>query len=147
MVKNLFSKTFLLLVCLIIIPAFMSGCGLQTQNPTDQAFPNEVQVTESGGACGSEVGLSAGDILVLILDRDPSEAYVWEVGFYVPQVIMPENDIVSQQDSDMDNTSGSQTFRFKAIGEGQVDLRMIYHDPSESGSSVLKTCEVKVYVK
>jgi predicted secreted protein len=135
------------IVALIIIIALGSGCGQQTQKASDQPIPKEVQLTEEGGACGSSVGLDAGDTLVLILDRDPSSEYEWEVGFYVSEVIRPEDDTIAQSGSNLDSESGIQTLRLLATGEGQATIVLIYRDPLEGDTPDLKTCEVTVEVK
>ena len=135
-----------LLVALIIIAALLGGCGQKTKNSANLPHPKEVQLTDKGGACGSSVGLNAGDTLVLILEGTPSTEYVWEVGFYVPQIITPNNTF-DQSDTEPVGLFGVQTFRFLATGGGQATLRMIYHNPMEKDAIDLKNCDVTVDVK
>ena len=135
------------LIAWITLLALVGGCGGQTQNVANQTSPKEVQLTEQGGACGSAVGVNAGDTLVVILDSDPSTADLWEVGFYAPQVIAPEKETADQTAYHLDRTSGEQTLRFLAMGEGQATLVLIYHNPLEEDAPDIKTCEVTVEVK
>jgi len=115
-----------------------------SQTPT--TTPKEVQVTQNGGACGSGVGLNEGDTLVLILEGDPPSGYTWEIGFYVPAVIEPAGEQKDQSESNPASESGTYTFRFLAVGEGQAELMMIYK-PVEKDLPVLKTCQLTVKVK
>jgi predicted secreted protein len=136
-----------LLVALTIIFALVSGCGQQNQNTSEQPTPKEVQLTEQGGACGHALGLDSGDTLVLVLDREPDSEYQWEVGFYVPEVIQPEDDTAAQSASNMASETSTQTLRFLAMGEGQATLVLVYHNPLEEDAPDLKTCEVTVEIK
>lgn len=119
------------------------GCSTSR---TPDVMPKEVQVTQNGGACGSGVGLNEGDTLVLILEGDPSSDYTWEVGFYVPAVIEPAGEQKDQSESNPASESGTYTFRFLAVGEGESELLMIY-GPPEKGSPEHKTCQLTVNVK
>lgn len=139
-------KIFLFLI-LIFTPVLVGGCVRQPRESADLPVPKEVQLTEEGGACGSGVGLNKGDTLVIILQGDPSMVNVWEVGFFVPEVIMPASDAIDQSEPTLESASGTQTLRFLVVGEGQAQLRMINHDPLEKDAAVIKTCEVNVEVK
>lgn len=140
-------KKILLLLILMIILFLMGNCVRQPQESANLPVPKEVQLTEEGGACGSGVGLNTGDTLVIILQGDPSMVNIWEVGFFVPEVIKPASDTIDRSEPPLESASGTQTFRFLAVGEGQAQLRMIYHDPLEENAAVIKICEVNVEVK
>lgn len=134
-------------VGLIIFLGMVMGCKNRSSGNNNLPEPKEVQLTEEGGACGSGVGLNVGDTLNLILDGAPSTGYTWEVGFYVPEVIKPTGEPEQQSDSNLVGASEAYLFRFLAVGEGEVTLRMIYHKPWEKDVADLKTCEVTIKVE
>lgn len=139
---------FLLIVVLLVALSLVGGSMYYTQGSSaDLEAPKEVQVTEKGGACGSGVGLNAGDTLVLILEGNPSTGNAWEVGFHVPAVISPVGEPEYQPGSSQIGAGGTVTFRFLAVGEGEAIIRMIYRRPWEKDVPALKTCEVTVIVK
>jgi predicted secreted protein len=135
-------KMIVLFVILMTILS-LDGCGASR---TPELMPKEVQLTQTGGACGSGVGLNEGDTLVLVLDGGSSSGYAWEVGFYVPAVIGPVGEPIVQSESSPDSANGTYTFRFLAVGEGEAELHMIY-GPPEKDSPEFKTCQLTVTVK
>ena len=135
----------LLVVSMLVL--LLAGCrSTGASQPTSTPVPKEVQLTEEGGLCGSAVGLNAGDILVLILEGNPSTGYSWEVGFYVPEVIAPSGEPEIRPESNLAGAPATYTFRFLAVGEGEATLRLTYHRPAEKDAPDLKTCEVTVKV-
>ena len=136
----------LFFLCSMVVIS-IAGCSLvQKSGPDEISAPKEVLLTESDGACGSGVGLDAGDTLVLILEDEPSDEKIWEVGFYVPAVIKPSEGLENQQISDQMGLDETNTFRFLATGEGQATLRLIYHNPSDADISQVEICDVTVMV-
>lgn len=131
----------------LMITVLLVGCSLfQQPEQTTQPIPKEVQITARGGACGSAVGLDTGDTLVVIMDDyDLIQDYIWEVGYYVPEVIKPGDESEYQSNSDS-GTGNTSTFRFLAVGEGIANLRLIYHNPAEIGAPETKICDVTVRV-
>lgn len=140
--RNAILLAAVLTLCLLLT----ASCTLINLMPVSLPAPKEVQITEKEGACGSTVGLDIGDTLVLIVDANQSTGYSWEVGFYVPEVIQPQGEPVYKPVSDLAGSGDSATFRFLAVGEGQVALRLIYHRAWEKDVPELETCEVTINV-
>jgi inhibitor of cysteine peptidase len=118
------------------------GCGA-VQPPT----PNEVRLSEKGGDCGSTVELKTGDTLALALEGNPITGYVWEVESNDPAVLEPTGEPEFNPDSEALGAGGTYTFRFTAVGKGQVALRLTYHRPFEENVPELRSCEVTINVK
>ena len=133
-------------VNLVIILSMAGYSLLKTAKPEQRQAPKQVQITEDGNACGSAVGLNAGDTLDVILNGDPSTGYSWTVGFYTPSVIKPTGEPEYLPDSQLLGAVGTYTFQFLAIGEGQSVLRLIYSRQWEEDTPEIKTCEITVQV-
>jgi predicted secreted protein len=69
-------------------------------------------------------------------------------------MVEPEGAILRQvgepefnADSEMLGAPGTLTLRFEAVEAGQMDLRLVYHRPWETGVEPLETFTVQVTVK
>jgi predicted secreted protein len=136
-------KILVSFVVAMIISLLNGSCTSRTLEAAPA--PKEVQLSQKGGACGSGVGINQGDTLVLVMDGETSPGYRWEVGFFVPVVIKPEDEQESQTDSDRFTISENQSFRFLAVGEGQAELLMIY-EPFDTDLANPESCQVDVTV-
>jgi inhibitor of cysteine peptidase len=120
----------------------LAACSA-TQSPT----PGEVRLSEKEGDCGSTVELNTGDTLVLTLEVNPTTGYTWEVESDDPAVIESISEPEYNPDSSAIGAGGTYTYRFRAVAEGQVTLRLIYHRPFETNVPELKSCKVTINVK
>jgi predicted secreted protein len=146
--KQIMKILFVAIIILISGVLLLSSCSeLRNQKNQQTPQPKEVQITEKGNACGTTVGLNAGDTLNLILDGNLSTGYTWEVGFYANTVVEPLGEPEYQSQSNLVGADGTYTFQFRAIGEGETQLKMIYHRPLEKDAPDLKTCDVILNVK
>jgi len=109
--------------------------------------PNEVRLTEKGGDCGSTVELNTGDTLVLTLEGNPTTGYVWEIESNDPAVLESAGVPEFNPDSEAIGSGGTYTFRFTAVAEGKVTLKLVYQRPFEVNVQELKSCEVIINVK
>ncbi len=146
--KRVMKILIIVIIILIIWALLLTSCSaLRVQKNQKAPQPKEVQITEKGNSCGSTVGLNVGDTLNLVLDGNPSTGYTWEVGFYTNTVVEPLGEAEYQSQSNLVGADGTYTFRFRAIGEGQTQLKMVYHRPFEKDATDLKTCDVTVNIK
>jgi inhibitor of cysteine peptidase len=118
------------------------GCGV-----AQPSTPNEVRLTEKRGDCGSTVELNSGDTLSLSLEGNPTTGYPWEIDSNDPAVMELAGEPEYNPDSEAIGSGGTYTFRFTAVAQGQVTLRLIYHRIFEEEVPALKSCEVIVTVK
>jgi inhibitor of cysteine peptidase len=131
---------FLLLISINIL--LLVGCGA-----AQPSTPNEVHLTEKGGDCGSSVELNTGDSLELVLEGNPTTGYTWEIESNDPAVLEPTGEPEFTPDSEALGAGGIYTFRFSAIANGKVTLRLIYRRPFENDVPALKSCEITINVK
>ena len=132
----------LILSAVSINVLLLVGCSAM-QPPT----PNEVRLTEKGGDCGSTVELNTGDTLVLTLEGNPTTGYVWEIESNDPAVLESAGVPEFNPDSEAIGSGGTYTFRFTAVAEGKVTLKLVYQRPFEVNVQELKSCEVIINVK
>jgi inhibitor of cysteine peptidase len=131
----------ILALCLVV--GVLSACSAPGNPPS-----KTVQLTESGTLPGSGVGLVVGDTLELVLDGNASTGYAWEIGFIDSAVLrsLGDPEYVEAGTPERVGGEGQYTFRFLAIGEGQVELTLIYRRPFEPDVPPLRIFEVMVTV-
>lgn len=110
-------------------------------------LPGPSSLTLSEAKSGSIVEMSSGDILVLLLEGNPTTGYTWELDALDPAILQQQGEPDFTPDSDAIGSGGKFTFRFQAISAGQSPLKLIYHRPWEQGIPPLNTFEVTVIVK
>lgn len=139
---------FVLVTAFLVGAMILTGCDtLLNVGLKPTPLPKEVQITEKDNGCGSATELNVGDTLDLVLDGNPSTGFTWEVGFYAQPIVKPLGEPEYQPGSNLLGAGGTYTFQFRAIGEGQTKITMIYHRPFAKDSTDIKTCEVTVTVK
>ncbi len=99
---------------------------------------------------GSQIELEQGQILVGTLESNPTTGYRWEV-VETQESILEQMGEAEFEPSDKGEPplvggGGSEIFRFKAIGVGQMTLQLVYHRPWEEGVEPLKTFSLHVTV-
>jgi predicted secreted protein/Tol biopolymer transport system component len=112
--------------------------------PVEEINVNEEIDTE-------QVELEPGQTLVFILESNPTTGYRWEV-VEIDESILEQIGETEFEPSEKGKppfvgAGGSEIFRFKAIGVGQMTLRLVYHRPWEEGVEPLKTISVQVSVQ
>ncbi len=111
--------------------------------------PEEVNVDEDDD--GSQVELMQGQILVVTLESNPTTGYSWEVVETQESILeqMGEAEFKPSQTGEppLVGAGGWEIFRFKAIGAGQMTLRLAYRRPWEEGAEPIQTFSIQVVVK
>ena len=125
----------LVLIVAALVMAAISGCSGQT------ALALEAKDN------GNQITLQKGQTLTVELEANPTTGYTWEM-------VEPEGAVLSQvgepefkADSDLLGAPGTLTLRFEAVQAGQMELRLVYHRPWETGVEPLETFTVQVTVQ
>ena len=125
----------LVLIVAALVMAAISGCSAQT------ALALEAKDN------GNQITLQKGQTLTVKLEANPTTGYTWEMvepeGAILRQVGEPE----FNADSDLLGAPGTLTLRFEAVQAGQIELRLVYHRPWETGVEPLETFTVQVTVQ
>lgn len=98
----------------------------------------------------STVEVSAGDILVIELDANPSTGFAWEVEDLNTGILEQDGEIeFVQQKTDQELVGGAETelIRIKAVSSGETAIKLIYHRSWEEGVDPLETFNLNVVVK
>jgi inhibitor of cysteine peptidase len=129
------SAWLLVLIVATLVVAAIGGCAAQTAQ-AHEAKDN-----------GNQVTLQKGQTLTVKLEGNPTTGYTWEMvepeGAILRQVGEPE----FNADSDLLGAPGTLTLRFQAVEAGQMDLRLVYHRPWETGVEPLETFTVQVTIQ
>jgi inhibitor of cysteine peptidase len=123
-------------VVLLFVVVLMTGC-----------YPVEVvEIDESNN--GGQVELGLGEMLVVRLESNPSTGYQWEIDELEGGVVQQRGEIGFEsavQENPPPGTGGWTILRFEAIGAGESELRLIYHQPwIEEEPLVVYTVQVVV---
>jgi len=104
----------------------------------------EIRLTEVND--GQHVELFQGQTLTVDLESNPSTGYSWEVAKVDTSVLSQVGKTEFEQKSPLPGAPARQIFHFKAVGEGQSTLKLIYHRPWEKGVEPTKEFSAKVVV-
>ena len=101
------------------------------------ACSNSQEVETGMGDNNGQVNLKIGQILAVELDSNPTTGYGWEIASMDTTVLemMGESEYTRSDTGETPRvgSGGTETFRFKAIGQGQSPLEMVYRRPWEAG--------------
>jgi inhibitor of cysteine peptidase len=130
-------------IVLLFVVVLMTGCY-----PVEVVEPvEEVEIDESNN--GKQVDLGLGEILAVRLESNPSTGYVWEIDELDESALQQIGEAVfesSVPDNPPPGTGGWVTYRFEAVGEGESELRLIYHQPwTNEEPLVVYTVQVAVH--
>jgi len=130
-------------IVLLFAVVLMTGCY-----PVEVVEPVEgVEIDESNN--GGQVELVLGEMLVVRLESNPSTGYLWEIDELDGGVVQQRGEVDFEsavQDNPPPGTGGWAIFRFEAVGEGESELRLIYHQPwTDEEPLVVYTVQVAVH--
>jgi len=95
---------------------------------------------------GKTVELEKGQGLVVVLEGNLTTGYAWEVAEVDEQVLQP-GEITFKPQSDLEGAPGAFTIEFRAAGEGQTSLGLVYRRSWEKDVKPLETFTVQVVVR
>jgi inhibitor of cysteine peptidase len=134
----------------------VSACGPSTEEPAapegdtaDRESPDSSrsEVYLDREEDGSRVELSAGQVLAISLESNPTTGYRWEVAEADDGILRQVGEAEFQPQSDLIGAPGVEILRFEAAATGQTTLDLVYHRPWEKGVEPLETFSVEVTVR
>ncbi len=102
--------------------ALFSGCGA-----------NGTHISDADN--GTQISLVPGDELTITLESNPTTGYSWQVMEINNAILLQDGDPEFKGPSGSEGlvgTGGTETFRFKVVGEGDTTLELGYLRPWES---------------
>jgi predicted secreted protein len=84
----------------------------------------EVVLDQSNAEQSLSVAL--GDAIVVQVDETPTSGYRWEVAEVDPTVLELEDDAFTPAAGDRVGGGGQREFRFRVVGQGESQLRLIH---------------------
>jgi inhibitor of cysteine peptidase len=119
-----------------------------TEQMSEVRPPSEtVEVNEDND--GGQIEIEQGRILVVTLESNPSSGYMWELAENNKSILKQLGQAKFQpsetSEPPIPGSGGWESFRFKAIGAGQVTLKLVYHRSWEDVEP-LKTFSIQVAV-
>lgn len=118
---------------------------LVAYRPGGSAVPPAVTLT--GADNGKAVELAQGDILAIVLKANPTTGYIWEAASGDANIIKLEGEPDYRAESSAIGAGGVMTLKFRAVGVGATDLKLVHHRPWEKDVEPIETFAVSVKVK
>jgi inhibitor of cysteine peptidase len=131
-----------LLFALLLVAGCQPGEPVETPEPVEGTVIDE---SHNGG----QVELPQGETLVVRLESNPSTGYLWEIDELDEGIVQQVGDTVfesSVQDDPPPGTGGWTIFQFRGVGNGESELRLIYHQPWTE-EEPLSTFSVRIVVR
>jgi inhibitor of cysteine peptidase len=142
-----------LIAALLAALILVTGCGFSEGGNANAAERGQStqEVSLDAAADGSQVELSAGQVLVITLASNPTTGYRWEVIDLDTAVLRQVGEAEFQSsdagDAPLVGAGGVEVFHFEAAGSGQTALTLVYHRPWEEGVDPLETFAVQITVR
>ncbi|MHB9112660.1 MAG: protease inhibitor I42 family protein [Thermoleophilia bacterium] len=136
-----------ILVALLIALAALGG-GIAPAQDDDSGAPRPpADVTATDSDSITWVRIKPGETVDVTLKSNPTTGYHWEINSYDKQIIEPvgEPDYTADPGSEgLTGAGGTETFTFRALAEGETDLKMDYLGPDGKPSSTTYDLTIKV---
>jgi predicted secreted protein len=126
---------------LAVPPATTSTFDL-TPTATVRPTLNEIRVTEENNGGLAELGED--QVLVISLESNPSTGYLWEVAEISKNALHQVGTTEFEQTSPLLGAPGKQILRFRPVGAGRSNLKLVYHRPWEKGVDPAREFSIQV---
>jgi len=93
---------------------------------------------------GSTVTLKVADILEVNLEGNPTTGYTWELAPGGEALLSQQGEAEFKPETKAIGSGGIVTLRFKAVQEGRMRLKLIYHRTFEPNVPPAKSFEVNL---
>ena len=136
---------FLGLVCLLVLPMVMAGCGSGTKttmNFTLEDFAAQNNITKN-------ITVSPHGIITLTLGSNGSTGYQWgdAVIDNAEQLEQTSHNVIAATQADLAGAPGKETFTFMAKVAGSATIKLSYDRPWEGGEKGTYTLTINVTIK
>ena len=128
------ARGFTIVAVLLAVLVLAAGCGAST----------EVRLDANDN--GRQIKVKKGQVLVVILESNPTTGYLWEVVECEQRILQQVGEAEFEPESDKIGAPGVATLRFKALNTGSTALRLIHHRPWEKDVDPLATFSLRVVV-
>jgi len=99
---------------------------------------------------GREIEVTAGDLLVITLESNPTTGFGWQLSEPLDEglLVLIENRYEPGENVGlgMVGTGGSEVWTFKALATGETKISMEYSRPWEGGEKAVQTFEITVTI-
>lgn len=119
-----------------LLVAMLASCG--------QPQPTVTKLTAKDA--DSTVTLRVGDSLEIALEGNPTTGYTWETAPGAGSLLEQRGEREFKPDSSALGSGGMFMLRFKAIQQGEAQLKLIYHRTFEPNAPPLQAFEIKLVV-
>lgn len=112
----------LVVMSFFLVLALFSGCGAKGTSLTDSDN-------------GEQITVKSGDLITLTLVSNPTTGYSWQVMDIDKALLVQDGEPEYKQSSGSEGlvgAGGTETFHFKAVGNGETTLSLGYVRPWES---------------
>jgi len=110
------------LMSFFVAVALFSGCGT-----------NSSKITDADN--GQQINVKTGDVVTVTLASNPTTGYSWQVMEFDNSILIQDGEPDYKQSPGAEGlvgAGGTETFRFKVIGNGETTLSLGYMRPWES---------------
>jgi inhibitor of cysteine peptidase len=123
--------------------------GSPAPTPTPTATPAHTTVNVNASYSGSQVNLSAGDLLIVTLDSNTaSTGFSWtNASISNGSVVKETGRVFKEPDSKLIGASGQDIWTFKTLEKGTSTISMNYSRPWEKDVAPIATFNVTITVK
>lgn len=139
-----------LLGVLVMVVGCASSDGAPADADVDRGGEPTIVVVLGAAENGSQVELTSGQVLEVMLASNPTTGYSWEVSEVDEAVLTQIGEVEFQQapaeGEPVVGAGGTETFRF-AAANGETSLTLVYHRPWEKDVEPLETFTVQVVVR
>lgn len=142
-----------------------SGLGLLYQNPSNRGVqaahtfrlrvvtrgsgenPEPVTIVVTDADNGEALKLDEGDTLLVRLQSNPTTGYSWDILDNTDLILESQGDKYVPPKTRRAGASGYQEFEFKAVGMGEVSLKMVYQRPFDKPPKPVKAWQMYIYTQ
>ena len=123
--------------------AFLSVCAALTSCALPAANVTKLTAKDAG----STVNIRVGNTLEIALEGNPTTGYTWEIAPESGALLSQQGEAEFKSASTALGSGGIVTLRFKAIQQGTMKLKLIYHRTFEPGVAPLQSYEIGLVVE
>jgi inhibitor of cysteine peptidase len=102
------------------------------------------EVTLERDGAGTSLSVAPGDSVLVRLDEIPTSGYRWEVKEFDATVLQPVGDDFIPASGGAVGGGGQHEFRFRVVGPGKSELRLVRRRPWEPETAAVDELEATI---